>query len=426
MRTLLRRTLTVLLIAAAVAVKIVITLVTTLIILVVVPLGPTHHPDTSALGPAVETIPDEAATALLVSQVEDYASKSSSWRGDSAWLVFLDGDGRLLGHRGAAAMMQNRLARTGDTIALAQPESFLIMSRTSPPTTLPHPRDYAVSTASSTYSPTREAFLWTGYGPTAGLRIGADGGTQRLTRRGDIVAAGYCGDDYYLAAGTTAATSGAPSRITLERAAPGRPFEPIASWIGRSPHDSGVPITCTGSTIRVPLNDDCPGPTAASDSASSGVTGFREVDAATGESRWLPAATPVIDWALSDRMAGAPGSAISWHSGPDSAIGTATTYVDRSGALARLVPGVSTPDAAGMLGRADSVYLMAVTVGDGTRAVLAMQDESASGHIVRDSTTLITYDLTTGAELARLSPDFLKGKALGPAGVNVSDIVLLR
>lgn len=418
MRTLLRRALTVLLIAVAVAVTIVITLV-------IVPLGPTHQPDTSALGPAVETIPAEAAIALLVSQVEDYASKSNSWRGDSAWLVFLDGDGRLLGHRGAAAMMQNRLARTGDTIALAQPESFLIMSRTSPPRTLPHPRDYAVSAASSTSSPTREAFLWTGYGPTAGLRVGTDGGTQPLNRPGDIVAAGYCGDDYYLAAGTTAVTSSAPGRITLERAAPGRPFEPVASWVGRSPHDSGVPITCAGSIIRVPLNDDNSGPTAGSDSASSGVTGFREVDAATGDSRWLPAATPVIDRMLSDRMAGAPGSAISWHSGAEPANAT-TTYVDRNGALARLVPGVSAPDAAGTLGPGDSVYLMSVTVGDGTRAVLAVEGKSASGSVVRDSTTLITYDLTTGTELARLTPDFLKGKALGPAGVAVSDIVLLR
>lgn len=287
---------------------------------------PAPRADVAALGPAVQTIPDAAVTAMLVVQVRDLGQKPHDWDGDDSWLVFLDDAHRPVGHIGGAAMMQSRIAGAEGTLALAQPDSFQIISGHRPPITLPHPPDYAVAASSSVTGPDREAFLWTGYGPAHGLRIGPHHPPTRINRPGTVVATGYCGHDYYVATGS--AGVGEYGEILLERASPGAEFVPVTSWGGSVPIDRGLPISCTGPSVRVPLHDGNSDRRASTDGHGPGLLGFREVDVNTGVSRWIPASTSIIDRRLAETLSVAGGSASS-HVSADGTV----TYLDPAGHL---------------------------------------------------------------------------------------------
>ncbi|GAC56115.1 hypothetical protein GOHSU_03_00090 [Gordonia hirsuta DSM 44140 = NBRC 16056] len=390
-------------------------LVGALILLLVDVLTPAPRADVAALGPVVQTIPDAAVTAVLAVQFRDLSQKSHHWDGDDSWLVFLDEQNRPIGHVGGTGMLQGRIAAAGDTLAFAQPESFRIISGSRSPLELPHPNDYAVAASSSVAGSDREAFLWTGYGPAHGLRIGHQRQPTRVNRPGPVVAAGYCGDDYYLATGQGGADGG--SRVVLERVSPGGDFEPVTSWAGSAPLAGGaLPISCTDSRIRVPLHDDKDGRPASVDGHGSGVIGFREVEVTTGASRWVPAATPVIDDRLGTALSVAGGSAAA-HVGADGVV----TYLDRDDRLQRLDPAATRPFTGARLVRSESERLEAATLIDASRAVLAVTEHAGGA----DVPILATYDLATGDQLDRTRLDWLTGTALGPFGATVTDIAVL-
>ncbi len=386
-------------------------------------------PETSALGPEVDRIPERAYAAVMVAPPAfEFAYRTVQ---DNSWVVFVDRDMSPLGYMHQKGMFRSQIVRFRDGIAFADHENYFVTSKTGTQVEAHDAGGMSLQASTPDALDSEDAFLWLDDGVVNGkyrstaIGISPDGHHVAKKIDGRIASFDRCNKTPYAVIPRDFSEIGSVQTYELAEidTSEKQPDTTKSKWIfAPSSFGGGLPYSCgKDGQVGVFLSD---GDRVSEDQPVG--SGFWNVNVENGTSDWHPlpvelAKESAVHGGIYSQYLAPFGANTAWRNSEGA------HYVDQDGRVSVIRDGETA--AKYLFTLAPDIRdrdLDAVAVGSGTQGLAYFSRTDADGKIGSADGEFVIVDLSSGQEQRRIHTPQWLADLVASDPFSVSDIALLE